>query len=94
MGKLVTVLSSLALLVFIFSCAGSGSAEFPPMPPVLTDSSVTETGQGNHYLWGYYLFYVDPAKNIVQSIPLRMDAAIGMFSSSWSRDPARIVFRS
>jgi hypothetical protein len=81
MGKITAVLLSLASLMFIISCAVSGSVDFPQGPPITMDSPLTlqsaeelatsDAGKANHYLWGYYLFYVDPVKNIIEPIPLK-----------------------
>jgi len=60
--------------------AASNDALIPTTPPITAQSNVSPDGSSgtrgpvlspNHYLWGYYLFYVDPQKDEIEIVPVR-----------------------
>jgi len=70
-GVIIYVL--LTFLVLATACAKpeTGGGNFgPDMPGQLRDKS-GQTDESNHYLWGYFAGYVDPATNKIEIVPLR-----------------------
>ena len=72
------IITVIILISFALSC--SGGSESPITPTVPAQTSVTAQADPvlnetpGHYLWGYYLFYVDPSINHIEVIPLRQVA--------------------
>jgi len=63
-------------LLTIISCSRGDKNQAPVTPDLNSEELVqTNTGAGvdnsGHRLWGYYLFYVNPAHNKVTMVPLR-----------------------
>jgi len=62
------------IIVVMVGCMRSPS-QIPILPPDSRDPALEGTNpsvhSANHYLWGYYLFYVNPESNGIEVVPVR-----------------------